>query len=178
MKNKQIAKGLIKASGWAYLIKFLFFLFWGLFWWRQSGWVHSFRFRWNFNELKFWWLCKVIELLFVVVCWIYFPNRTSVISIKVNVYFLFHISVSICSLAAEFLKNNGVYNVTFLGKKNPRGKKWRKSVAQAEVAVIMMLKSLKSGIQDLVEVEKEMQKNLETTLHLLQNQMKVSIIHK
>lgn len=30
-----------------------------------------------------------------------------------------------------------------------------------------MLKSLKSGIQDLVEVEKEMQKNLETTLHLL-----------
>lgn len=77
-----------------------------------------------------------------------------------NVYFLFYISVRKCSLAVEFFKNNAVYNVTFLGKKNPRGKKWRKSVAQVEVAVIMMLKSLKSGIQDLVEVEKEMQKSL------------------
>lgn len=60
-----------------------------------------------------------------------------------------------------------VHNVAFLGKKNPRGKRRRKSLAQAEAAAIMMLKSLKSGIQDLVEVEKEMQKNLETTLHLL-----------
>lgn len=36
---------------------------------------------------------------------------------------LFYIFVRIRSLAVEFLKNNGVYHVTFLGKKNPRGKK-------------------------------------------------------
>lgn len=58
-----------------------------------------------------------------------------------------------------------MYNAIFLGKKNPRGKKGRKNVVQVGVAAITMLKSLKSGIQDLVEVEKEMQKNLETTLH-------------
>lgn len=58
-------------------------------------------------------------------------------------------------------------NAISLGKKNPRGKKGRKNVVQVGAAAITMLKSLKSGIQDLVEVEKEMQKNLVTTLQQL-----------
>ena len=141
---------IISSINWYKFLKHSFFFSLGIFWWRQYGWIYSFRFWRNLHEFKLWWLYKVNWILFVPcvdmfkipTCW----SSSNNWHLYLSCVFLI---LWICSLF-------------FLERRKQRGKRGKKIVAQVEVAVTMMLKWLKSGIQDLEEVVKEMWMKQET----------------
>lgn len=149
---REINITIIPHINWNKLLKRVFFSV-GIFWWRQYGWIYSFRFWWDLHEFKLRWLYKVNWVLFVP----YIDTfKTPSYSLSSDDW---HLSISYTFLQSEFSP--------FLERRKQREKRGKKIVAQVEVAATMMLKWLKYGIQGLEEVVMEMWMKQETTLQFL-----------